>query len=291
MGIKAGSGKGGGDASGKKDREGRSPIGIGVGGGDRKRKTPIPAGPADPKKPLKPIEQSPFPDKREFRLGHYRILEERDDYLLCTGYDPNAKWPFSEVTPSAFKTGVLMKVAKPPELQRTSFDGQTVTVGGVDYTYTYSDDEFGVRKAQWTNGSGTQREVQRIDLPYRVGDLLIAVEIRKNSAVDGMEVADEAGARLTWIDLNASGRHWKSDDVRYAKLTASLSAASSFLTGETTAAAVFVEEDPNSAGNLIATTDTLVVTNRWVDLSLSSGKYVVVQRIQGEWVIIASECP
>lgn len=239
MGIKAGSGKGSVDAGGT--REG----GGSFGGGGRKR-SPIPMEPRDPKKPLRPTE-NPLPEKPDFRLGQYRIIEERDDYLLCTGYDPNAKNPASEVTPSAFRTGALMKVAKP-------WQGEDV-----------------------------------VEIPYEVGDLIIAVQIKKNAAVDGMEVTDEDGARLRWIDLNVAGR--RPAQTRYAKLTSSLSAASAFLTGATTASAVFVEEDDSSPGNLVATSRTLTVTNRWVDLSLSSGKYVIVQRIQGEWVIIASECP
>lgn len=241
MGIKAGSGRGAADAGGTR--------GPGVGGGSfsGKRKPPAQLPPPPPKKPLQPVEESPFPDKREFRLGIYRVLEERDNYLLCTGYDPNAKDPFSEVTPSAFQTGTLMKVAKP-----------------------WEDEDV-------------------VEFPYEVGELIVAVQIRKNAAVDGMEATDEDGARLRWIDLNVAGR--QPSQIRYAKLTSALSAASAFLTGATTATAVFVEEDEASPGNLTATSDTLTVKNRWVDLSLASGKYVVVQKIQSEWVIIASECP
>lgn len=289
MGIRAGSGRGSADIGGSK---GNVPGGV---GSSRKRDKRLPIQPP-PKKPLKPVE-SPFPQKPDFRLGQYRVIEERDDYLLCTGFDPNAKNPLSEVTPSAFRTGSLMKVAKPPALQRTVWEAGPVTIGGIEYTYEYEDDEFGVRTARWTKDGAQQEEEQRIDPPYTVdsdlGDIIVAVQIRKNAAVDGMEVEDEEGTRLRWIDLNVSGRRWKTVDavMRYAKLTASLAAASAFLTGATTASAVFVKEDPANPSNLIADTRTLTVTNRWVDLSLDSGKYVVVQKIGDEWVIIASECP
>lgn len=228
MGIKAGSGKGSGDASGT--RTGGSPIGIGSGG--RRRKTPIPQGPADPKKPLKPAEP-PFPQKPEFRLGHYVILEERDDYVICEGFDPNAKYPFTEITPTAFRT---INVAKPPVLQRTSWEAGPVDIGGTLYTYAYSDEEFGVRTATWTDSNGDdQEEEQRIDLPYILGDLLVAVEIRKSAAVDGMEVTDEDGARLRWMDLNVSGRHWTTGTtaqmIRFTIISATATTASVTVNG------------------------------------------------------------
>lgn len=201
MGIKAGSGRGSADVGGsKKD----VPGGVGSKRGKRPFLPPPP-----PQKPLKP-DENPFPEKKDFRLGQYRVLEERDDYLLCTGFDPNAKNPFSEVTPSAFRTGSLLKIAKPPALQRTVWEATTVTIDGVDYTYEYDDAEFGVRTVSGDDGS---EEEQRIDPPYvlasGIGDIIVAVQIRKSAAVDGMEVTDEEGTRLRWIDLNVSGRHWK----------------------------------------------------------------------------------
>lgn len=180
-------------------------MAIRSGGGKRSNKpenaTFVPPGRLRPKKPLLPVGD-PFPSYQGFALGHYRVVEEHDDYVVCNGYDPNAKDPFAEITPDAFRT---IKVAKPPILQRSRWDGQTVTIDGVDYTYTYSDTEFGVRTASSTDGDVEER----IYFPYEVGDLLVAVEIKKNAAVRGMEVTDEDGVRLRWIDLNVSGRQWK----------------------------------------------------------------------------------
>jgi len=189
----------------------------------RRRKTPSTA---QPQKPFRPVENT-FPEKKGFRLGQYRVLEEKDDYLICMGYDPNAKDPFSQITPASPRT---IKVAKPPALQRIAWDGKTVEIGGVEYTYEYSDDEPGVRTA---NG-----EEERIDPPYTPLDddeqgenkvehqIIVAVEIRKSGAVDGTDLhvveRDEdgnvirdddgnvvEGERLHWMDLNVSGRHWK----------------------------------------------------------------------------------
>jgi hypothetical protein len=247
MGIKAGSGKGSVDAGGSKKE-----VPGGVGSSNRRKRPSFP--PPPPKKPLQPTTDNPFPEKKDFRLGQYRVLEERDDYLLCTGFDPNAKNPFSEVTPSAFRTGSLMKVAKPPALQRTGWGSET----------------------------------QLIEHPYEVGDVIVAVQIRKSAAVDGMEVTDEEGARLRWIDLNVSGRHCAEN--RYAELTSALAAATNFKTGAATASAKFLDPDPDNPGQLIDGS-AFTVVSRWQDLELDSGKKLVVARMAGEWGIIASECP
>jgi len=121
-------------------------TGSGTGGSPRKgrrEKSFRPLVPRQPKKPLRPVENT-FPEKKDFRLGHYKIVEERDDYVICEGYDPNAKDPFAEITPPAFRK---IEVAKPPLLQRTPWDGMTVEIGGVSYTYEYSNAEYGVRTA------------------------------------------------------------------------------------------------------------------------------------------------
>lgn len=187
------------------------PIRSGGGGFDKKRgrepfkKLP----PPPPKKPLGPVE-SPLPQKPGFRLGQYQVVEERADYLICTGYDPNAPNPASEVTPSAFRSGELMKVAKPPALQQTPWEAGPVDIGGTMYTFEYTG--LGLRTARWTNDEGDeQEEEQGIGIPYivnGVGDIIVAVQIKKNAVVEGMEFTDEDGTRLRWMDLNVSGRHW-----------------------------------------------------------------------------------
>lgn len=290
MGIKAGSGKG------SIDKSGERPEVPGVGGSGRRSKKPMSLPPPPPKKPLPPVENpNQFPENKGFRLGQYRVVEERDDYLICTGYDPNAKNPASEVTPTAFRSGSLMKVAKPPALQRTMWEAGPVTIGGVEYTFEYTG--LGLRTARWTDDLGDeQEEEQGIGIPYTVdgvGDVIVAVQIKKNAAVEGMEFTDEDGTRLRWIDLNVSGRHWAarvSSGTRYAELLANLSAATNFKTGATTASAKFLIADEDNPGQLIDG-EVFTVTNRWVDLELALGKKLVVAKIAGEWGIIASECP
>lgn len=181
--------------------------------GRRKRALPTP--PAKPT--MHPTKKNPFPAKGPFRLGVYKIVEEKDDYLICEGYDPNAKDPFSEITPGAFRK---IDVAKPPLLQRTAWEnGKEATIAGVVYTYEYSDDEKGVRTAHWTDENDQEQErEERIDLPYMVDDYLVAVQLRQDGQVDGIDADNEGGARLSWMDFNVSGRHWQGPTTANAQV-------------------------------------------------------------------------
>lgn len=159
--------------------------------------------------PFRPTE-NPFPEMLPFRLGTYEVLEIKDDYLVCKGFDPNSKYPFSQYTPSAPQKKI--KVAKPPLLQRTPWDGESVEIDSITYTYEYSD--AGTRTKTWTDSEGEeQEEEETIEIPYFVGDIVVAVEIRKNDVQDGFEVnetkvkTDDDGI-ISWVDLNVSGRHW-----------------------------------------------------------------------------------
>lgn len=80
------------------------------------------------------------------------------------------------------------------------------------------------------------------------------------------------------------------EGMHYAQLTATLNAATDMLTGATTATAKFLE--PDGLGDLELGC-TFTVTNRWEDLSLASGKKILVRWLEQEqeWAIVASECP
>ena len=188
-------------------------MGITVGGhgkGPRKRRTRRFV-PGQPAKPFRPTE-NPFPEKEEFQFGTYRIIEEKDDYLICEGYDPRAKNPFAEYTPDAIRQ---LKVAKPPLLLKSPWDGQTVSliVDGTATPVTFQYTGTGKRTAT----AGAVEEVQRITMDYFVGDSIVAVQIGKNAWQQGMvvndvKVQDENGANLSWVDLNVSGRCWAKTD-------------------------------------------------------------------------------
>lgn len=204
MGIKGGSGRGSVDKQG--DREN---VPGGVGSSRKRNRVPFP--PPPPKKPIDRIKDDLFEQKPDFRLGYYVVEQEFDDYLVCHGFDPNSPKPASEITPDAYKT---ITVAKPWELQRTPWDDETVTEGGIAYTYTYSDDEYGVRTATWTDENGQeQSEEQRITPPYLITGVEIkitAAQMKKSAWVEGLETEDEDGTRIRWMDFNAAGRHWAS---------------------------------------------------------------------------------
>ena len=126
------------------------------------------------KKPLQNVN-NPFAEKKEFRLGLYHIVEERHDYLICQGWNPNAKGTSARFTPSAFQP---INVAKPSLLQKTGYHGQTVNliVDGTptEVTFNYSSSEVGKRTAT----AGEVTEIQRITMDYLVGDTITAVEVR-----------------------------------------------------------------------------------------------------------------
>lgn len=162
------------------------------------------------KKPIQPTEENPFPSDPEFRFGVFKVEEIKDDYLVCKGFNPRAKFPFTEFTPAAF---AKVEIAKPPLLQRTPWDGETIEIDGTEYTYNYTDDN--TRTKSWTDEDENDQEVEEnIDIPYFVDDILVAVEVRKNQVVDGMKVNETKvknsnGALLSWVDINVSARKWE----------------------------------------------------------------------------------
>lgn len=113
--------------------------------------------------------------------------------------------------------------------------------------------------------------------------------------VDGETFVSEKGDGFIVLFKDATpGLVWcaalNSHRMYFAELTATLSAASNMKTGSTTAAAKLLVQDPSNANQLIDG-PTVTVRNRWVDLSLASGKRLLVARVGTEWTIVSSECP
>lgn len=73
-------------------------------------------------------------------------------------------------------------------------------------------------------------------------------------------------------------------------LDTSLSQATSFDTGAATATLTVYTRD-SVTGDLEPSGETLTVTNRFENITVASGKYVHVQRFDGEWHVVASDCP
>ena len=241
------------------------------------------------KGPLPPIEQT-FPDSAQFRIGHYVILEEFDDYLVCKGFDPNSQYPFSHHTPGIRKT---IKVAKPSLLMRTPWDGTTVNlrVDGVltDVTYAYDDTELGKRTATWDGGE----ETQRIEVPYFPGDAIMAVEVARSSGYDGLKrstVASEAGGRLTWMDVNNSGRRWKPDTEDVSAHVGKASGTITAFADPTIGTGSMVVWSLDALTTLTVTTETITVYNMSSE-SIADGTWIQVKKVQDLWFIDWEECP
>ena len=73
-----------------------------------------------------------------------------------------------------------------------------------------------------------------------------------------------------------------------AVLTSSLAVATDVLTGPTTA--TFKILHPNSSGDLVLTSWQETLTHRYKGITLESGTYVTVKRINGEWRLSGADC-
>lgn len=91
-------------------------------------------------------------------------------------------------------------------------------------------------------------------------------------------------------DQSSSGCVEYYDGMHYVVLIEDLDPATDMLVGPTTAMCRFLV--PDSVGDLEEGCQ-LVVTNRWEDLSLSSGKRLLVRWLEEEqeWAIVQTECP
>lgn len=108
------------------------------------------------------------------------LVTHGDDYLTCEDADSNTVY-----------------VAKPYELRRTPFDGETI--GGVTYTYTSASE----REAT----DGVDTETQFITPAYVVGAEIFAIKVQGNTGVQTAEPAD-----ILYIEMN-QGRAWAWDGL------------------------------------------------------------------------------
>ncbi len=91
-----------------------------------------------------------------------------------------------------------IKVARPHDLQRTPWDGQSKTINGVSYSWAYSSDVARVKS------SGGQNENQVIVPAYFVGCVIYAASVLNGQAASaGSEPADAIGL----VDITP-GRAW-----------------------------------------------------------------------------------
>ena len=148
---------------------------------------------------------------RERILGvtfeRFKIIEVKKDHLHCNLH--NATHEEAEASPAQNTT--LIFVAKPFQLRKTPFDGETIEyVNGQSITYTYEADAFGrAREAD----DGTDTEDQAMTPDYFVGEELLAMFVETGLKTNATEDPPAAGAtfveqRIFWEDLNTCGRFW-----------------------------------------------------------------------------------
>ena len=128
------------------------------------------------------------------RLPVFTVLEEFDDYLVCSGYDPYEDEQLTEVA-----------VAKPYLLRRSPFDGQTIAFRDLTVTYAYSAVK-GVRTATAIVDGEVVTETQRITPDYFSGDVILGARVQKGAAEDHVGADDLDGNPIKWLDLGT--RAW-----------------------------------------------------------------------------------
>lgn len=121
-------------------------------------------------------------------LQMMRIDGIQNDYLECFLYNA--------VDDSYGEDAVY--VAKPFMLQRTPFDGETISYpNGQDIEYSYSEDH------KRTADDGSSDETQVVIPYYYANEIILAV--RNVSGGTGITVGD---VMVQWVDLNTAGRFW-----------------------------------------------------------------------------------
>lgn len=119
------------------------------------------------------------------------IAAIHDDYLVCRDWDGHAEG----------ETDV--EVARPWELQRTPWDGESRTIDGVTYSYTYAD------AASRTKSADDQDEEQVIVPPYFVGAVIQAAALISGHAASHGE---DPVTLVRLIDTNNAARAWAQVD-------------------------------------------------------------------------------
>lgn len=199
--------------------------------GDKRRHRPTT--PHNPITGKRNPQGPPAPDLT--RLATMQVVSLEDDYLVCTGLDP--------------ETGKVMNdvlVAKPYLLQKTPWDGRWLKTPEDD-ARNYTDSQFAYSSAvtratrQWEGGSIPDNYVtETIEPPYFVGDIIVAAkpmtrlgetpgmpdpddpaqsqptneeeELARNMIImtNGEDEDSEDFRHIAWMDINVAGRRWTS---------------------------------------------------------------------------------
>lgn len=145
------------------------------------------------------MREGPAPPNGGTKIKTFKIVEEKDDYLVCIRSTPGV-----EDDPET-----TVNIAKPFLLRKTGFHGETIDYGRGSIKYTYS--EIGIRLAEVMSinpaddnveetDEGTQ-ESQMIVPPYYVGEIITA-----HQGETGLK--DEVNENIGWSDMNTGARTW-----------------------------------------------------------------------------------
>lgn len=116
----------------------------------------------------------------------FKVVSVEEDYLICHTWDGRVE-------------GLVdVKVALPPLLRRTPFDGQSRD--GFSYVYASGDN---TRRTS-TNDTDSTTEEQVITPSYVAGDVIVAMK-RIEGTTGVFEGANDT-LPLEWVDMNVDGR-------------------------------------------------------------------------------------
>jgi hypothetical protein len=136
------------------------------------------------------------------------VLQELDDYLLCTPFTQPTQadgWWIPQGYDSTLGTGatVFIYVAKPYLLQKSGWNGKTVTVGSDDLDIAFDGVTVGQRTVTDVDGV---IQTQKIATPYVAGDVIWAC-----MGVTGLTAP--SGEPIVWMDRNDAARQWLTTEV------------------------------------------------------------------------------
>lgn len=152
----------------------------------------------DPNK-LNPVDTSNIDTTRDSCILNGKITAISGDYLTVDLVDPYdstkaLNWNnYSSVNklPDTLKPGTTtLKVAKPPNLKKTFWNGKTFTIQGKTITYTAINDY-----SRTASAPGYNSETQAETPPYFIGEV---IEIAYNGRGTGTK--DENGDPILWTD-------------------------------------------------------------------------------------------
>ncbi len=173
------------------------------------------------------------------RCGLFQVIEDRGDYLLCQGLDPEHQRTYDQANP--------VSVAKPYLLMRSPWDGQVLTMEGTTFLISYTGKDSRVLTKGTLSGGvfvpeeGTPPVIQSLEPGYFGGDIL-AVARSRTLAGDATGLVDEWEKPVEFVDLNVGARHWNPSGAGGLKVYFGIIRTDTDATASTVACDIYAEE-------------------------------------------------